>query len=318
MVEENPMKEYGFGADIGGTTIKMGLFKNDGELIDKWEIKTDTTDNGEHILQDIANTVHGKMVEKNLTKNMVEGIGVGVPGAVNNRGIVNKAVNLGWGVKPVEKELSDLVGLPVRAGNDANVAALGENWMGAARGYDSILMVTLGTGIGGGIIINGKILAGANGAGGEIGHIIVNEDEIESCGCGHYGCIEQYASATGIARMARRMMANSMEDSSLRSFGDDVTAKDVFDAAKDGDKLANAVVDKICDLLGSTIAKICDVVDPDAVVIGGGVSKAGQILIDRLQEPFRTRVFHACKDTPIVLATLGNDAGIYGAVKQIL
>ena len=190
--------------------------------------------------------------------------------------------------------------------------------MGAARGYDSILMVTLGTGIGGGIIINGKILAGANGAGGEIGHIIVNEDEIESCGCGHYGCIEQYASATGIARMARRMMANSMEDSSLRSFGDGVTAKDVFDAAKDGDKLANAVVDKICDLLGSTIAKICDVVDPDAVVIGGGVSKAGQILIDRLQEPFRTRVFHACKDTPIVLATLGNDAGIYGAVKQIL
>lgn len=318
LVEDNPMKEYGFGADIGGTTIKMGLFKTDGELVEKWEIDTDSSFAGSNILKDIANTVHSKMVEKNLTKDMVEGIGLGVPGAVSSKGIVNKAVNLGWGVKNVEKELSDLVGLPVKAANDANVAALGENWMGAAKGYDSILMVTLGTGIGGGIIIDGKILAGANGAGGEIGHIIVNEDEIEACGCGHYGCIEQYASATGIARMARRMMANSLEESSLRALGEYVTAKDVFDAAKDGDALADAVVEKVCDLLGGTIAKICDVVDPDAIVIGGGVSKAGQILIDKLQVPFRTRVFHACKDTPIVLATLGNDAGIYGAVKQIL
>lgn len=312
------MKEYGFGADVGGTTIKMGLFKTDGTLVEKWEIPTDTTNQGENILPDIVATIHGKMVEKNLTKDMVKGIGVGVPGAVDANGVINKAINLGWGVFPIEKTLSELSGMKVKAGNDANVAALGENWMGSGKGYDSIVMVTLGTGIGGGIIINGKILAGANGAAGEIGHIIVNDQEIEACNCGHYGCIEQYASATGIARMARRALANTTENSSLKAFGEDVTAKDVFDCAKEGDKLACQVVEDVCGMLGATLAKIGCVVNPDAFVIGGGVSKAGQILIDGINESFRTQIFHASKDTPVVLASLGNDAGIYGAVRMII
>jgi glucokinase len=209
-------------------------------------------------------------------------------------------------------------GLKVKAANDANVAALGENWMGSGKGYDSIVMVTLGTGIGGGIIIDGKIVAGANGAGGEIGHIIVNDQEIEACGCGHYGCIEQYASATGIARMARRALANTADPSSLREYGEGVTAKDVFDQAKAGDKVATQVVEQVCTLLGATLAKICCVVDPDAIIIGGGVSKAGQIIIDNLQGTFRAQVFHACQDTVIRLASLGNDAGIYGAVRLLL
>ena len=298
------MKKYGFGADVGGTTIKMGLFEMDGTLVEKWEIPTDTTEKGAHILQDIAATVHGKMVENDLTKDMVEGIGIGVPGAVDKDGVVNRAVNLGWDIVPLAEELGKLSGMKVKVGNDANVAALGENWMGSGKGYNSIVMVTLGTGIGGGIIIDGNILTGANGAAGEIGHIVVNEQEIEACNCGHYGCIEQYASATGIVRMAKRALAGTSEDSKLRTFGEAVSAKDVFDCARAGDKVA-------CDVIGC-------VVNPDAFIIGGGVSRAGQILIDALQEPFKAQVFHACKDTPIVLATLGNDAGIYGAVRMLL
>lgn len=312
------MKEYGFGADLGGTTIKMGLFHTDGTLLDKWEIKTDTSDAGSHVLGDIATTVHSKMVERDLTKEQVEGIGLGVPGAVDKDGVVNKLVNVGWGIVPARKELEELSGLRVSVGNDANVAALGENWMGSGKGYDSIVMVTLGTGIGGGIIIDGKILSGANGAAGEIGHIIVNEQEIEACNCGHYGCIEQYASATGIVRVAKRALAKTEESSVLRDFGENVSAKDVFDAARDGDAVAKDVVSEICNLLGATLAKVGCVVNPDAFVIGGGVSRAGQILIDGLQESFRAQIFHASKETPIVLASLGNDAGIYGAMRMLL
>ena len=232
--------------------------------------------------------------------------------------MVNRAVNLGWDIVPLAEELGKLSGMKVKVGNDANVAALGENWMGSGKGYNSIVMVTLGTGIGGGIIIDGNILTGANGAAGEIGHIVVNEQEIEACNCGHYGCIEQYASATGIVRMAKRALAGTSEDSKLRTFGEAVSAKDVFDCARAGDKVACDVVDQVCGMLGATLAKIGCVVNPDAFIIGGGVSRAGQILIDALQEPFKAQVFHACKDTPIVLATLGNDAGIYGAVRMLL
>ena len=201
------MKEYGFGADLGGTTCKLGLFKTDGTLLEKWEIPTDTSDDGANILKDIAAAVHSKMVEKSLTKEMVEGLGIGVPGPVGKDGVVNRAVNLGWGVKPVAQELGDLVGLKVRVANDANIAALGESWMGSGKGFDSVIMVTLGTGIGGGIVIDGQILSGAHGAAGEIGHLTVNEQELEACGCGRFGCLEQYASATGIARYARKTLA---------------------------------------------------------------------------------------------------------------
>ena len=290
------MKEYGFGADLGGTTCKLGLFKTDGTLLEKWEIPTDTSDNGANILKDISAAVHSKMVEKSLTKEMVEGLGIGVPGPVGKDGVVNRAVNLGWGVKPVAQELGDLVGLKVRVANDANIAALGESWMGSGKGFDSVIMVTLGTGIGGGIVIDGQILSGAHGAAGEIGHLTVNEQELEACGCGRFGCLEQYASATGIARYARRALANNGEM----------------------DRIAGEVVEDVCRLLASALAKICVVVDPEAVLIGGGVSKAGQILLDAIVEPFQGMAFHACKDTKILLASLGNDAGIYGGVRLIL
>ena len=311
------MKKYGFGVDVGGTTIKMGFFETSGKLIDKWEIKTDTSDGGENILSDIAKAIDNKLAQEGISKNDVQGVGVGVPGPVNSKGIVLKCVNLGWGVFNVEEELASLTGLKVKAGNDANVAALGEMWQGAGKGSEDMVMVTLGTGVGGGIIVDGKVIAGANGAGGEIGHITVNDDEIEACNCGQYGCLEQYTSATGIVRMAKRKLAKTDEETSLRSV-EELSAKIIFDEAKKGDKIAGELVEELGKILGSTLSNIAAVTNPEVIVIGGGVSKAGQILIDTIHKHFIESVFHACKDTRFVLAGLGNDAGMYGCVKMLL
>lgn len=311
------MKKYGFGVDVGGTTIKMGFFETDGKLLDKWEIKTDTTNGGENILSDIAKSIDNKLAQEGISKSDVQGIGVGVPGPVNSKGVVLKCVNLGWGVFNVEEALSNLTGLMVKAGNDANVAALGEMWQGAGKGSEDMIMVTLGTGVGGGIIVDGKVIAGANGAGGEIGHITVNEDEIEACNCGQYGCLEQYASATGIVRMAKRKLAKTDAQTSLTSV-DELSAKAIFDEAKSGDAVAVELVEELGKILGGALSNIAVVTNPEVIVIGGGVSKAGQILIDTIQKHFTESVFHACKETRFVLAGLGNDAGMYGCVKMLL
>lgn len=311
------MKEYGFGVDVGGTTCKLGFFKTDGTLLDKWEIVTDTSNNGANILKDITDAIYEKMAENNITKDDVQGIGVGVPGAVTPDGVVNRCVNLGWGVVPIEKDLAEISGMKVRAANDANIAALGEAWIGGGKGCDSVVMVTLGTGIGGGIVINNQIITGHHGAAGEIGHIVVNPDEILECNCGNHGCIEQYASATGIVRLAKRHMDRSQKASPIRDIAD-LTAKDVFDYAKKKDELSVEIVETVCGLLGKLIAKICNVVNPEIVLIGGGVSKAGNIIIENMMEDFTSEVFHASKDTKIALATLGNDAGIYGGLRLIL
>ena len=311
------MKKYGFGVDVGGTTIKVGLFQTDGTLLEKWEIPTDRSEHGANILRDITEAVHEKIKEKSISTDEVSGIGLGVPGAVTEDGVVNRCVNLGWGVVPIVRELEELSGFRVRAANDANIAALGESWMGAGRDYSSILMVTLGTGIGGGIVIGDRILTGASGAGAEIGHIVVDPDEPLSCNCGNHGCIEQYASATGIVMMANRRLDATDKKSSLSDMGD-FSAKDVFDAAKAGDEVAAEVVHEVCYMLGRVIATVCNVANPEAVLIGGGVSKAGTIIIDELMDGFRTGVFHACADTKIKLATLGNDAGIYGGMKLVM
>ena len=205
------MAKYGFGLDLGGTTCKCGLFTTEGELVEKWEVPTDTTNGGVNILKNLAQAVIKKMEEKGITSDDVSGVGIGIPGPISEDGVVNRCVNLGWGVFNVEQEFSEcLGGLKVKAGNDANVAALGEAWMGAAKEYSSSVMVTLGTGVGGGVIINDDIVSGAAGAGGEIGHIRVNYTEENSCGCGNHGCLEQYCSATGIARLARFVLHRTM------------------------------------------------------------------------------------------------------------
>lgn len=257
------------------------------------------------------------MEERKIAKEEVAGVGIGIPGPVDEYGEIACAVNLHWGRKNIEKELAELTGLVVKAGNDANVAALGEMWKGGGQGSKNLILVTLGTGVGGGIIVNEKMVTGAHGAGGEIGHASVEMDEEEACNCGNKGCLEQYASATGIARLARRAMTSCEEDSVLRGIRN-VTAKDVFDAYKDGDALAAKVVDQFARYLGNALAIFSCVADPDVIVIGGGVSKAGQVLIDCVEKYFRQYAFTACKDTKIKLATLGNDAGIYGAAKLIL
>ena len=311
------MKKYGFGVDIGGTTCKIGLFETSGKMLDKWEIPTNKADNGGHILDDVAASIDGKMKSASIAKEDVEGIGVGVPGPVLEDGSVSVCVNLGWGILNVEDELEKLIGYPVKAGNDANVAALGEMWQGGGKGHSNLVMVTLGTGVGGGIILNGKMLFGVNGAGGEIGHICVDDSETETCGCGNKGCLEQYTSATGVVRLAGRAMAASDKKSTLREL-EAVTAKDVFDAAKAGDELALEIVDTQARILGRALAQIACVVDPEIFVIGGGVSKAGSILTDSVKKYFEHYAFHACRQTKFALAQLGNDAGIYGSACSIL
>ncbi|MDO4622858.1 MAG: ROK family glucokinase [Eubacteriales bacterium] len=310
------MKKYGFGVDIGGTTVKIGLFDMEGIILEKWEIKTNTENGGLSILDDVAAAVLGKLEEKGISKDDVQGIGVGVPGPVLKDGTVNKCVNLGWGVFNVEETLSEKTGLPVKAGNDANVAALGEMWQGGGKGHEDVVMVTLGTGVGGGIIIGGKIISGVHGAAGEIGHIKMADDEVDSCGCGGHGCLEQYASATGIVRMARQKLADETRATVLVN-DDTLTAKAIFDAAKEGDVVAIELKDTLCEMLGKALANISAVVDPEIFVIGGGVSRAGDILINGIKEKFQERAFHACASTEISLATLGNDAGMFGCCRLL-
>lgn len=307
------MKKYGFGIDVGGTTVKVGFFETSGALLDKWEIKTNTANGGEAILPDIAKTIEEKLSKEGISKDEVQGIGIGVPGPVLNASVVTRCVNLGWGEIDVAGTLSKIIGLPVKVGNDANVAALGEMWQGGAKGSSNVVMVTLGTGVGGGIIVDGRIVAGANGAGGEIGHLNVCEDELESCNCGQHGCLEQYASATGVVRMAKRKLAKTTDETSLKKF-DDLTAKDVFDEAKAGDKVALEIVDEVCEILGKALGKIACVVNPEVFVIGGGVSRAGQILIDTVKKYYVPNTFTSCKDARFELASLGNDAGMYGCM----
>lgn len=306
-----------FGVDLGGTTVKLGLFDPEGNVSEKWEIPTRKEDSGKLILPDIADAVKGKMQEKGIAKEDVIGVGIGVPGPVDSNGVIYKAANLGWGVFSIKEELTGLLGgIRVEAGNDANVAALGEMWRGGGRGYDNMVAVTLGTGVGGGIIVDGKILTGAKGAGGEIGHILVEEQETEVCGCGKTGCLEQYTSATGVVRLANRRLKKDDKVSVLRT--GQISAKDVWDAVKAGDELAVEVAEQFGEYLGKGLAAVACVVNPDIFVIGGGVSKAGSVLMDYMVEPYKKYVFHGSRETKFALATLGNDAGIYGAAKLVL
>ena len=311
------MKKYAFGVDIGGTTCKMGLFDTSGRLLDKWEIPTNKENRGAGILSDVAAAVEAKLVKEGIGKDEVAGIGVGVPGPVNSQGVVSGCVNVGWGTVDVEAELGSLTGFAVKAGNDANVAALGEMWQGGAKGCKDVIMVTLGTGVGGGIIVDGKVVAGFDGAGGEIGHITIDPAEQETCNCGRRGCLEQYTSATGIVRLAKKKLAADPRETSLRNH-EPLTARDIFDEAKAKDAVALELVDEVCKILGTALSNIACVVNPEVIVIGGGVSKAGEILTERVQKYYKEAAFPSCRETRFALAGLGNDAGMYGCVQMLL
>lgn len=310
------MSKVCFGVDVGGTTVKLGLFQADGQVMDKWEIVTRTQEKGKHILPDIAASIQAKISEKAIEIQDVAGVGIGVPGPVKEDGTVLNAVNLGWGIFNVANELEKLTHLKVKAGNDANVAALGEMWQGGGRGSKNVVMITLGTGVGGGIIHNGEIITGTNGAGGEVGHIHVEDSETDTCGCGKKGCLEQMASATGVVRLANKALELSDSPSLLRN--GEISAKAVFDAVKENDALAISVAEQFGKYLGTALANVAAVTDPEVFVIGGGVSKAGSILIDYIKKYYVLRAFAACKETKFSLAELGNDAGIFGAAKLVL
>ena len=307
---------YGFGVDVGGTTVKIAFFDREGTLLAKWEIPTNTENEGAAILPDIAASVLGYLEQEKIPKEEIIGLGIGVPGPVDDDGLVNKCHNLGWGVFNIHEALGKLTGMRVVAGNDASVAALGECWKGGGNGCRNLVMVTLGTGVGGGIVVGGKIVNGVHGAGGEIGHMVLNRDEPEKCTCGKRGCVEQYCSATGIVRLMKKHLAATERYSVLR--GRKFACKDVFDAAAEGDIPAVEVLEQVYAYLGEFLAGVCCVVDPEVVVLGGGVSKAGQPLLEGAQRYFAHYCFHACEDTRFALATLGNDAGAYGAFKLIL
>ena len=309
------MAKYLFGVDVGGTTVKLGLFDTDGELLDKWEIPTRKEDNGAYIIGDIADSIKAGAAKKGISFDEVEGVGIGVPGPVTEDGTVLLAANLGWGKRNINQELGALLSVPVKTGNDANVAALGEMWRGGGKGYTDMVAVTLGTGVGGGIIIGGRIVCGSNGAGGEIGHIHLEDNEPDACGCKGHGCLEQYASATGVVRIACKKLAASDKPSVLRQ--EEVTAKAVWDAVKAGDELAIEVAKVYGEYLGKGLAATANVVNPQIFVIGGGVSKAGQVLIDYMKPYFEKYAFPGARNAIFALATLGNDAGIYGAAKLV-
>lgn len=305
--------KYGFGVDLGGTTVKIAYFDETGKMLSKWEIPTRRENGGEKIIPDIADSVNRYRKEHNIPDEELLGVGIGVPGAVV-KGVVNRCVNLGWGVVPIEEELSKGTGLSVKASNDANVAALGEYWVGGGQGSENVIFITLGTGVGGGIILDGKLLNGTHGAGGELGHMVLNPKETAICGCGKRGCVEQYCSATGIVRMAKLEMEASSDPSVLRNV-EKLTCKDIFDAGRQGDQLALKVLDQYYAYMGEFLANVCAVVNPECVVIGGGVSKAGSVLLDGIKPYFMKYVFHAASDVTFALASLGNDAGAYGAFK---
>lgn len=306
--------QYGFGVDLGGTTVKIACFDENGVMQDKWEIPTRLECSGTKILPDIAKALQTYCRTHGITQ--VIGIGIGVPGAVTDDGVVNRCINLGWGKFNIVKALRELTGFRVVAGNDATVAALGECRKGGGKDRKNVVMVTLGTGVGGGIVVGGKLIYGTNGAGGEIGHMVLNRQEMLPCNCGKRGCVEQYCSATGIVRMAKNYLAGTQKASSLR--GKDITCKDVFDYAAQGDEVAAAVLEQVYSYLGEFVANICCVVDPEIVVLGGGVSKAGTPLLEGIKRHFARYAYHPCRDTEFALATLGNDAGVYGAFQMLL
>ena len=309
--------KYGFGIDLGGTTVKIAYFDENGTMLEKWEIPTVTAGSGQQILPDIAASIRAFLDARQIGDAEILGLGIGVPGPVNAKGVVNKCINLGWGVFNIAEELSKLTGFPVKAGNDANVAALGEYWKGGGKGCENMVFVTLGTGVGGGIVIGGQLLHGSHGSGAEIGHMVLNPKETAVCGCGKHGCVEQYGSATGIVRLAKLYLAANDIATSLRAV-ENLTCKDVFDAAKAEDAAALAILDQVYAYMGLFLASVCSTVNPEVVVIGGGVSKAGDMLVKGVEPYFHKHVFHAAGGAKFTMASLGNDAGAYGAFKLAL
>jgi len=306
------------GVDLGGTTVKLGIVGVNGAVFEKWEIPTRTENNGLNIFPDIAASIREHVSEEELKSPEFAGVGMGVPGPVQEDGYTEKLVNLHMKDINVADLLSGLLGkVEVKACNDADAAALGELWMGAGKGYHSLMFITLGTGVGGGLVLDDKVVTGTRGMAGEIGHMTVNPEEYEKCNCGNHGCLEQYASATGIVNVMKRTLAECDDPSCLRGL-ETFSCKDVLDAAKAGDIVADRSVRTSMDYLALAMANIAMLADPEVFVIGGGVSRAGQYLLDCIEPVFARLTPLSEKKADIVIASLMNDAGLYGAAKLVL
>ncbi|MCK3923406.1 ROK family glucokinase [Streptococcus suis] len=312
------------GIDLGGTSVKLAILTTDGEIQEKWSIKTNILDEGSHIVPDIIDSIKHRFETHGLTKDDFLGVGMGSPGVVDSEvGTVIGAYNLNWkSLQLIKEQFESALGLPFFIDNDANVAALGEQWVGAGNNNPNVVFMTLGTGVGGGVIAAGNLIRGVKGAGGELGHITVDFDEPFACTCGKKGCLETVASATGIVNLSRRYADQYAGDAKLKQMiddGQDVTAKDVFDLAKEGDDLALIVYRHFSEYLGVACANIAAVLNPAYIVLGGGVSAAGEFLLDGVRKVFAENSFPQIKEsTQIVLATRGNDAGVLGAASLVL
>jgi glucokinase len=307
------------GVDLGGTTTKLAFINMGGEIIYNWEIPTDNSNEGQNITKNISNAINEKLEALSFSKDNLIGIGMGAPGPVNyETGVILNVVNLGWKDNfPLKASLEAATSLPAAIENDANCAALGEMWKGAGNGAKDLVCVTLGTGVGGGVIANGNIVQGINGAAGEIGHITSIPDGGAACNCGKTGCLETVSSATGIVRLAMVELKKGEKAGELAqklTENGTISAKDVFDSARDGDSLAIKVLDEVSFHLGFALANIANTLNPEKIVLGGGVSKAGAILLDSVKENFAKFAFTSVREsTKLALATLGNDAGVIGA-----
>lgn len=320
-------KKVLFGVDIGGTAIKFGIFDEEGQLHNDWEIPTDCSDKGAHIIEQIALAIESVIQKTGMEHSQIAGIGLGVPGPVLESGEVVKAPNLGWQNRNVKKELEEMSGLKVEAANDANAAALGEIWAGSAKGCENLVMITLGTGVGGGIVLGGRLVYGNNGGGGEFGHMCVNPEESEVCGCGRKGCLEQYTSATGVVRVAR-ICARTAEGQNVQETGEilldgkripeeKLTAKDVWDAVKAGDSIACQTAEIFGEKLGFALANLAAVLNPEQFLFGGGMSRAGEIMLPYIEKNYEKYVYGPCRKVKFGFASLGNQAGIYGAARLV-
>ena len=311
------------GIDLGGTTTKFAIMRPQGEIQQRWSIQTDVLNDGNNIIPNIIDSINHHLQLYQMSAKQLQGIGIGTPGSVDYQtGMVDSAFNLNWDRPMALKEQIELhTNIPVQVENDANVAALGERWLGAGKNADNVAFVTLGTGVGGGIIINGQIVHGQGGSAGEIGHMTINPQGYR-CTCGKRGCLETVASATGIVHVARDYAQEYAGDSELKASldnGDDLTAKDVFDLAKQNDPLALKVTHVVCDQLGLALSIVAVTINPQYIIIGGGVSNAGDFLLQRVRESYNRYVFSSVKKTTtLTLATLGNEAGVIGAASLIL
>jgi glucokinase len=310
------------GIDLGGTTAKFAIMTADGEVQQKWTIETNILDDGSHIVPDIIDSINHHIKLYNMDKDQFIGIGMGTPGSVDiEKGTVIGAYNLNWAtLQTVKEDIEAGTGLNFALDNDANVAALGERWRGAGDNESDVVVVTLGTGVGGGIIANGQLLHGVAGSAGEIGHVTVDPNGYQ-CTCGKRGCLETVSSATGVVRVARTLAEEFAGKSRLKSMIDDgqVSSKDVFELAAEGDVLALRVVDKVTYYLGLACGNIGNTLNPSSIVIGGGVSASGEFLRGRVEKYFEEFTFPQVRNTTkIKLAELGNEAGVIGAASLAL